>query len=129
LRSLDAFGRHLGTAFQMADDLRDLEGPATGKDRFSDLRSKTPSSVLVLAMSLSPALRERVERAWAEPSPAEPLIASIGAEVLAGGAVGAALSLVDREIELGQAAARQAMSRAGSADLVRFGEGLLQGLR
>jgi len=57
-------GRHLGIAFQMADDLLDLlPGPA-GKDRFSDLRERTPSFPLLLGIAASPALRDRIAAFW-----------------------------------------------------------------
>src|SRR5450631_1326574 len=48
-RRFDTFGRHLGVAFQIADDLKDLTGGDPGKAPFADIRSRTPSLPLLLA--------------------------------------------------------------------------------
>jgi heptaprenyl diphosphate synthase len=61
---LGRLGRRLGVAFQMADDLRDVLDPLSGKDRFADLKNRNPSFVLVVAMDHDPALRQRIDLAW-----------------------------------------------------------------
>jgi geranylgeranyl pyrophosphate synthase len=129
-RALDEFGRRLGVAFQAADDLRDVCDPALGKDRFSDIRSKTPSSVLVLALREAPELRERLRVAWAWPTPPEALVTELGAAVAARGGP-AARAFVEQEIEAAQRAARRASPRDGAdwaPDLARFGQQFLRGL-
>jgi len=52
-------GRHVGLAFQMRDDLLDVEGhPAeTGKPRGIDLRDGNPSLPIVLALERDPEMR------------------------------------------------------------------------
>src|SRR5262249_34039199 len=42
-RRFETFGRHLGVAFQIADDLKDLNGGDPGKPVFADFKSRTPS--------------------------------------------------------------------------------------
>jgi geranylgeranyl pyrophosphate synthase len=56
--ALDAFGRDLGVAFQMLDDLLDVSGPAerTGKHRGTDLLDGTVTLPLILARSRDPGL-------------------------------------------------------------------------
>jgi octaprenyl-diphosphate synthase len=126
--ALDAFGTHLGVAFQMADDLGDVVG-APGKDRFSDIRSKTPSSVLVLAMTEAPALRACLARAWEQATAPEPLVEEIGGAVLRSGAPEAALALVERELAHAQAAAQPFVGATCATELQRLGERFARGLR
>lgn len=49
--ALGAFGRHLGLAFQVTDDLLDLRGDpsVTGKPRGTDLRTGAPNAALLFA--------------------------------------------------------------------------------
>ena len=57
--SMATCGRHVGLAFQMRDDLLDVEGhPAeTGKPRGIDLRDGNPSLPIVLALERDPEMR------------------------------------------------------------------------
>lgn len=126
--ALDAFGRHLGVAFQVADDLRDVHD-AQGKDRFSDIRSKTPSSVLVLAMDRAPALRARLASAWERAAMPAPSVEEIGAEVLRSGAPEAAFGLVEHELALAYAAAAPVIGASCAEELQRLGDRFVQGLR
>ena len=52
-------GTHVGRAFQMQDDLLDIEGTSarTGKPRGLDLRDGNPSLPIVLALELDPEVR------------------------------------------------------------------------
>ena len=58
--ALDAYGRKVGVAFQMLDDLLDVSGPAerTGKHRGTDLLDGTVTLPLILARESDPALAE-----------------------------------------------------------------------
>ena len=57
---LGAFGRRIGVAFQIFDDVLDISGPAerTGKLRGADLLDGTITLPLILARDRDPALRE-----------------------------------------------------------------------
>jgi octaprenyl-diphosphate synthase len=64
--SLDAYGLHLGVAFQAIDDELDLALVArTGKDPLADLREGKMTFPLVVALEREPALRARIELALA----------------------------------------------------------------
>jgi geranylgeranyl pyrophosphate synthase len=57
-RALEVYGRRLGLAFQMLDDLLDVSGPAerTGKHRGTDLLDGTVTLPMILARDSDPAL-------------------------------------------------------------------------
>ena len=67
VESMAASGLHLGRAFQMQDDLLDVEGTTarTGKPRGLDLRDGNPSLPIVLALDQDPEVR----RIFATPNP------------------------------------------------------------
>jgi octaprenyl-diphosphate synthase len=57
-------GRHLGIAFQLADDLRDLLDSDSGKDRFADIRNGHPSHLLIWAARTDDDVYERLDALW-----------------------------------------------------------------
>jgi octaprenyl-diphosphate synthase len=61
--ALDTFGRHLGIAFQITDDLLDLTGDEaeTGKSLFTDLQEGKMTYPLILAVERDPELRPLLE--------------------------------------------------------------------
>ncbi|WP_217915467.1 polyprenyl synthetase family protein [Miltoncostaea marina] len=64
-RRLAAFGRHLGVAYQIVDDVLDLTGDAavTGKPRGADLADGTMTLPVILALRLDPWLGPAVRAA------------------------------------------------------------------
>ncbi len=66
-QSLEAYGRHLGLAFQAVDDALDFAGDEarTGKGLLADLREGKPTYPLIVAMERSIGLRALVEEALA----------------------------------------------------------------
>ena len=71
--ALGAFGRGIGVAFQLLDDVIDIAGPATltGKHRGTDLLDGTVTLPLILARERDPALAQLDVRAIADPAQAE----------------------------------------------------------
>ncbi len=67
VESFDRCGRHLGLAFQLADDLKDLLPADVGKDRLADIRSRSPSYPLLVAASADADIRDRLAAAWNAP--------------------------------------------------------------
>jgi geranylgeranyl pyrophosphate synthase len=78
---LTQFGRRIGLAFQLLDDVLDVSGPAerTGKHRGTDLLDGTVTLPLLLAMERDPALRDLDLRAVTTPEQAEALCDAIAA--------------------------------------------------
>lgn len=98
-RRFETFGRHLGVAFQIADDLKDLNGRDPGKPVFADFKSRTPSLPILLAAQMDEPLRRRIKDLWAFGSMPDERVRELGVAVLATDAPRAALTLMDREIE------------------------------
>ena len=71
VEAMAACGRHVGLAFQLSDDLLDVEGhtAVTGKPRGIDLRDGNPSLPIVLALGGDPELRRLFSST--NPPPAE----------------------------------------------------------
>jgi geranylgeranyl pyrophosphate synthase len=76
---LTEFGRRIGLAFQLLDDVLDVSGPAerTGKHRGTDLLDGTVTLPLLLAMERDPALQGLDLRSVTTPEQAEALCDAI----------------------------------------------------
>lgn len=58
-------GLHIGAAFQLVDDLRDLQDEASLKDRFSDIKNREPSyPILLAARSLT--VKNEIVSLWSQ---------------------------------------------------------------
>ncbi len=79
--ALGEFGRDIGIAFQLLDDVIDVAGPAsvTGKHRGTDLLDGTVTLPLILARERDPALAAVAMRAIVTPEQAEALCDRIAA--------------------------------------------------
>jgi geranylgeranyl pyrophosphate synthase len=78
---LGAFGRRIGVAFQLLDDVLDVSGPAarTGKHRGTDLLDGTVTLPLILARNLDPQLARLDLRTVSSPARAEEVCDAIAA--------------------------------------------------
>jgi geranylgeranyl pyrophosphate synthase len=78
---LGAFGRRIGLAFQLLDDVLDVSGPAerTGKHRGTDLLDGTVTLPLILARERDPELAALDLRAVRTPAQAEAVCDAIAA--------------------------------------------------
>ena len=86
-----AFGRRIGLAFQLLDDVLDVSGPAerTGKARGTDLLDGTVTLPLILARERDPELAQLDLRALRTPQDAEAVCDRIAATGALDGAQGA----------------------------------------
>jgi len=98
-RAFDTFGRHLGVAFQIADDIRDILGTDVGKPRYADVHSRTPSMPILLAVAKDESLRRKLKDAWAFSTITPDRTKEIGAAIEATGAVEASMARMNVEIE------------------------------
>ncbi|WP_224246027.1 polyprenyl synthetase family protein [Hyalangium gracile] len=94
----DGFGRHLGVAFQIADDIRDILGTDVGKPQYADLHSRTPSMPILLALAKDEGLRRKLRDAWAFSSISPERTQELGAGIIATGAVEMSLERLNAEI-------------------------------
>jgi geranylgeranyl pyrophosphate synthase len=110
---LGEFGRRIGLAFQLLDDVLDVSGPAerTGKHRGTDLLDGTVTLPLILAREREPRLAALDLRAVRTPAQAEEVCDAIAATGVLERAKGEALEIVAAakaglpELPLGQRAA------------------------
>jgi geranylgeranyl pyrophosphate synthase len=93
---LGQFGRRIGLAFQLLDDVLDVSGPAerTGKHRGTDLLDGTVTLPLILARERDPALAELDLRGVRTPEQAEAVCDAIAATGALETARGQALEMV-----------------------------------
>jgi geranylgeranyl pyrophosphate synthase len=112
VEALREFGRRIGLAFQILDDVLDVEGPAarTGKHRGTDLLDGTVTLPFILARERDVSLGAIDPRAITTPAAAEAICDRIGAT----GALEAA-----RAVALEHVAAAKAMVPAGLAERER----------
>ena len=93
---LGRFGRRIGLAFQMLDDVLDVSGPAerTGKHRGTDLLDGTVTLPFILARERDPALRSLDLRGVRTPEQAEAVCDAIAATGVLEAARATALGIV-----------------------------------
>lgn len=108
--------RHLGVAFQIADDASDLAG---------DLSDGSPSFPVILATQLAPCIRTSLEVAWHEGEPQSALV-EIAVKVAASGALRLAAEQVRSEIGAARVllAPELAAKVPGIATIVSWAEAL-----
>jgi geranylgeranyl pyrophosphate synthase len=96
-RELGAFGRRIGLAFQLLDDVLDVSGPAerTGKHRGTDLLDGTVTLPLLLARERDSALAALDPRSVTTPEQAEDVCDRIAATGALDGARERALEMVE----------------------------------
>jgi geranylgeranyl pyrophosphate synthase len=96
VQALGAFGRQIGLAFQLLDDVLDVSGPAerTGKHRGTDLLDGTVTLPLILARDRDPALAALDLRSVRTPEAAGALCDAIAATGALESARGEALEMV-----------------------------------
>jgi geranylgeranyl pyrophosphate synthase len=95
--ALGAFGRRIGLAFQLLDDVLDVSGPSTrtGKHRGTDLLDGTVTLPLVLARERDPQLAELDLRTVITPEQAEAVCDAIAATGVLEEARAEALAMVE----------------------------------
>jgi len=120
--TMDACGQHLGLAFQMQDDLLDVDGAQaiTGKPQGLDLRDGNPSMPMVLALPRD----ERLRELFATDALDETAIAEGLRRIRASGVLDDVVTAVRREADAGLACLTT-LPPSGSRDaLIALVEGL-----
>lgn len=121
-----SFGTHFGLAFQMADDLLDLQPSASGKTQFADIRNKNPSYPIILACQYSSLFQKELERAWQAPNISEEKIQQLGQAVIATGAAEKTFEAVRAEVEQGLEDLGSYINRPGCRNIADWASGMWQ---
>jgi heptaprenyl diphosphate synthase len=124
----DAFGRRIGIAFQMADDIRDVTGTDEGKPQYADLASRTPNLPIVLALRSDLSVRRRVQESWAYPSMTPDRVRELGTAVLVSGVLDDAIARMNAEIDAAVEALGGFADSAMGGQLVVWARTLAQGI-
>lgn len=127
-RCFDAFGRRLGVAFQMADDIRDVTGTDEGKPQYADLLSRTPSLPVLLAARRDPKLKARLADAWAWAALTPEKVRELGTAVLVSGAVDEAVELMNAQVDSAVGALGRYAALESGANLVGWARTLTRGI-
>ena len=126
-RALEAYGRHLGLAFQLIDDALDLSGEteSTGKALFTDLREGKLTYPLLIGLERDPDLHGMVQEALAREE--EPLPAGLGARIQRAlnesGALPATTRLAEQHVAEARAALAAVPHQCGLLTITRFWSG------
>lgn len=103
--ALEDFGLHLGVAFQLIDDLLDVDGDVnlTGKELFADLREGKMTYPILVAVNETPQLMDKIEVCASSASDQKnltPLYQDIIQNLTETGALGACRALAKEHIDL-----------------------------
>ena len=120
------FGDHFGIAFQMADDLLDVQYSGSGKTPFADIRNQNPSYPILLAMERDLNFKQNLIEAWKQPRLTEDQIVSLGSQILATGAGYDTLSEVHTQVELALDAIEPYLNRPGCRSIARWSQTLFE---
>jgi len=93
------FGHHFGLAFQIADDILDIQHHGSGKTPFADLRNKNPNYPIVLACKQSSRFKADLERAWKKDIPSEEEIQALGRQLIEMGMVQQCIERIEQEVD------------------------------
>jgi geranylgeranyl pyrophosphate synthase len=124
----DAFGRRIGVAFQMADDIRDVSGTDEGKPQYADLSSRTLSLPTLLAVKRDPRLKKRITDAWAFAALTPEKVRELGTAVLVTGALDQAIDMMNAEIDAAVDALGPYRNTPAGANLVLWARALARGM-
>lgn len=111
---------HLGIAFQLADDLLDLQRLGTGKDAFSDILNREPTFPILVAAERSREVRREVARLWNAPRVTPEEAEALGRQILATGAGAETVEHVRSEIASALAALGDYAERPGGREIVMW---------
>lgn len=118
--AFEEFGRRLGIAFQIADDIKDLVALDEGKPRFADLASKTPSLPVLIAAHKSPELKRRILDAWSFGELRDDRLRELGLAVIETGAVDEAIRMMKAEVRTALEVFRPYAETEGGRALVGY---------
>jgi geranylgeranyl pyrophosphate synthase len=111
-------GRHLGRAFQYADDIHDFVIAAKGDRPLSDLRTRNPNLVIALAAEFDESAAERLNWLWVQDELPEASVTRVAQTICSTDAIELASGEVDAALDAALEAAAPFMDRPGFDDIV-----------
>jgi octaprenyl-diphosphate synthase len=127
-RRFDAFGRRIGVAFQIADDIRDVTGTDEGKPQYADLMSRTPNVPVLLACLHDAKLKARIAEAWCYSALTVEKARELGTSVLISGALEEATAMMNRELDAAVEALGPYAEHEAGANLISWARTLARGM-
>ncbi len=118
--AFEEFGRRLGIAFQIADDIKDLTGLDAGKPQFADLASKTPSLPVLMAAHADGAVKRRILDAWSFGDMRADRVRELGQAVLETGVLPQAIARMKAEVAAARVALRPWEETEGGKELLNL---------
>lgn len=113
-------GYHLGVAFQMADDLKDVASGDEGKDPFADLRNGNPSFVLYDAIEHAEGWKQKLEEAWQDLPLSQEHASQLGRELLDEGIAARTLVSLEQEIAAAMDALGPYQESEGTSEIISW---------
>jgi len=114
------FGKHFGIAFQMADDLLDIQQLESGKTPFADLRNRNPSYPMILAQQLSPGFTKDLKNAWSKDQISEKEIISLGNAIISTGAAEQTYDQIQKEVNLSVESLGEYVNKPGCQTIAQW---------
>lgn len=119
-------GEHLGMAFQMADDLKDITSGDSGKNRFADIVNRNPSYPLLFAAARDATIKQALQDLWQKPSISNTEADQMGQRVLATGASTATQEAMLQHVDLAFEALGPYRDQDGGREVVQWAQALCQ---
>ena len=114
------FGHHFGLAFQIADDVLDIQHNTSGKTPFADLRNKNPSFPIVLACKQSKSFKRALENAWLAEVPDDDIIVELGNELVEMGIITQCIERIQQEVDLSIEALGEYVHKPGCQEIAQW---------
>ena len=129
VRRFHTFGRRMGVAFQIADDIRDITGADEGKPQYADVQSRTLSAPILIAVAQDESLRRRLNEAWAYSALTPERVKELGLAIFRSGAIEESQEWMSTEIVAGIDALGPYSGTPSGAELIRWSEKLLASIK
>ena len=117
-------GHHLGLAFQITDDVLDLVGQQTGKDRYADLRNANPSFPIALVRTESKSIRDQIDRLWAIDETNDEALERLAATIVEFGALEVAWERIEKHLDIAMESLGAFASGPGGRHIARWADQL-----
>ena len=120
VEAFGTFGHHFGLAFQLADDVVDIQHSDSGKTPFADLRNKNPSYPIIYACQNSETFRNKLQQTWMNEHPSEKEIEQLGRELCAAPILNHCVDRIQKEVDLSIQALGEYAKKPGCQEIAQW---------